>query len=76
MGLRLSLDRSLGCSRFAGAAINRGIKTIAIHDVDDPGIAVAAHLGCDVLAIPMTDNQLNQPTATVIDAVLSAPTEV
>lgn len=57
---------------YAGAAINRHIKTIAIHDVDDPGIPVAAYLGCDVLAIPMNDNQLNQPTATVIDAVLAA----
>ncbi len=58
---------------YAGAAINRGIKTVAIHDVDDPGIPVAAYLGCDILAIPMNDNQLNQPTATVIDAVLAAP---
>ncbi len=58
---------------YAGAAINRNIKTIAIHDVDDPGIPVAAYLGCDVLAIPMNDNQLNQPTAAVIDAVLAAP---
>lgn len=56
---------------YAGAAINAGIKTIALHDVDDPGIPVAAHLGCDVLAIPMNDNQLNQPTATVIDEVLA-----
>ena len=59
---------------YAGAAINRGIKTIALHDVDDPGIPVAAYLGCDVLAIPMNDNQLNQPTATVVDAAFSVPT--
>lgn len=61
---------------YAGAAINLGIKTIALHDVDDPGIPVAAHLGCDVLAIPMNDNQLNQPTATIIEALLPVSEQV
>ena len=56
---------------YAGAAINRAIKTVAIHDVDDPGIPVAAHLGLDVIAIPMNDNQRNVPTVAVIEAVLA-----
>lgn len=55
---------------YAGAAINHGLKTIAIHDVDDPGIPLAAHLGADVLPIPMNDNQLNLPTAAALQAVL------
>ncbi len=57
---------------YAGAAINAQIKTVAIHDVDDPGIALAAQLGCDVLPIPMNDNQLNLPTVTALEAVLEA----
>lgn len=58
---------------YAGAAINHGIATIALHDVDDPGIPVAEYLGCDVIAVPMNDNQLNQPTVKVIEAVLAEP---
>lgn len=56
---------------YAGAAINKGILTAAIHDVDDPGIPVAEYLGETVIAIPMNDNQLNIPTAAVIKALLS-----
>jgi hypothetical protein len=56
---------------YAGAALNHGIKTAAIHDVDDPGIAVAAYLGLDIIAIPMNDNQLNIPTVAVIKTLLS-----
>jgi hypothetical protein len=57
---------------YAGAAINHGLKTIALHDVDDPGIPLAAHLGANIVAIPMNDNQLNIPTATVIEAAGAA----
>jgi hypothetical protein len=57
---------------YAGAAINRGIKTVAIHDVDDPGIPLAAHLGEDILTIPMNDNQLNLPTAQALEAILDS----
>jgi hypothetical protein len=57
---------------YAGAAINRGIKTVAIHDVDDPGLPIAAHLGLDVLSIPLNDNQLNLPTLAAIEAILAA----
>jgi hypothetical protein len=58
---------------YAGAAINHGFKTIALHDVDDPGIPLAAHLGANLIAIPMNDNQLNVPTASVIEAAGAAP---
>jgi hypothetical protein len=47
---------------FAGAAINRGIKTVALHDVDDPGIPVAKDIGLNVIPVPMNDNQLNVRT--------------
>jgi hypothetical protein len=57
---------------YAGAAMNAHIRTIAIHDVDDPGIPLAAHLGEDVLTIPMNDNQLNMPTASALQAILDS----
>ena len=57
---------------YAGAAMNAGLKTVALHDVDDPGIPLAAELGADVLVIPMNDNQLNLPTASAITAILDA----
>lgn len=56
---------------YAGAAINRGLKTVAVHDTDDPGIVMAAHLGLNVIAIPMNDNQRNVPTLRVIEAVMA-----
>ena len=57
---------------FAGAAINHGIATVGFHDVDDTGICLAAHLGLNVLAVPMNDNQLNIPTLQAVKAVIGA----
>jgi hypothetical protein len=57
---------------FAGAAINAGIKTVGLHDVDDPAIPVAACLGKDVIAVPMNDNQLNVSTNRALDALMAA----
>jgi len=42
---------------FAGAAIERGIPTIAIMDVNDHALAVAWGEGRDVTIIPMDDNR-------------------
>jgi hypothetical protein len=42
---------------FAGAAIERGIPTIAIMDINDPALAVAGASGKDVIVIPMDDNR-------------------
>lgn len=55
---------------FAGAAINAGIKTIGLHDVDDPGIPIAAVFGANVIPVPMNDNQLNIATAQIIRAII------
>ena len=55
---------------MAGAAINAHIKTVGLHDVDDPGIPLAAHLGADVLAVPMNDNQLNLRTDHALTALI------
>lgn len=55
---------------MAGAAINAGIRTVALHDVDDPGIPVAAHLGADVIPVPMNDNQLNLRTNNALIALI------
>jgi hypothetical protein len=57
---------------YAGAAINAGIYTISIHDVDDPGIPLAEHLGSNVLIVPMNDNQLNVPTAVALQALIDS----
>ena len=43
---------------FAGAAIQRGIPTIAVMDINDPALAVAWADKRDVLVIPMDDNRL------------------
>jgi hypothetical protein len=42
---------------FAGAAIERGIPTVAVMDINDCALAVAAAEGRDVIAIPMDDNR-------------------
>jgi histidinol phosphate phosphatase hisN-like protein len=43
---------------FAGAAIERGIPTIAVMDINDPALAVAWAEHKDVVIIPMDDNRL------------------
>jgi hypothetical protein len=47
---------------FAGEAINRAIPTIAVMDTNDPGLAVAKHLGANVILVPMNDNRPNLVT--------------
>jgi Phosphatase len=42
---------------FAGAAIERAIPTIAVMDINDYALAVAAAEGSDVTVIPMDDNR-------------------
>ena len=41
---------------FAGAAIQAGLETISIADVNDPAPAVAAELGRTDVVIVMDDN--------------------
>lgn len=42
---------------FAGAAVARGIPTIAVMDTNDPALAVAWSRGADLLIIPIDDNR-------------------
>jgi hypothetical protein len=56
---------------FAIDAINVAIPTIAIHDVDDPALPIAANRWPDrVFAIPMNDNQTNVRSAAAAVALL------
>ena len=50
-------DMVLGDHGFAGAAIARGIPTIAIMDINDHALAIAAAEGKDVTIVPMDDNR-------------------
>jgi len=50
-------DVVLGDHGFAGAAIERAIPTVAVMDINDPALAVAAAEGRDVVIIPMDDNR-------------------
>ena len=58
---------------FAGAAIERGIPTIAIMDINDPALAVAAE-SHDVVVVPMDDNRaphLYEPSWRLIGGILA-----
>jgi len=50
-------DLVLGDHGFAGAAIEREITTVAVMDINDPPLAVAAAEQRDVTIIPMDDNR-------------------
>jgi Phosphatase len=50
-------DVVLGDHGFAGAAIERGIPTIAVMDINDPALAIAWAQEADVIVIPMDDNR-------------------
>src|SRR5688572_2425451 len=54
---------------FAGEAINRGIFTIAVMDTNDPGLALAKHLGANVILVPMNDNRPNVVTREAAEIV-------
>jgi hypothetical protein len=51
-------DIVLGDHGFAGAAIERGIPTIAVMDINDPALAVAWGEQRDVVVIAMDDNRV------------------
>lgn len=50
-------DIVIGDHGFAGAAIERGIPTIAVMDINDPALAAAWGTGAEVVIIPMDDNR-------------------
>jgi Phosphatase len=58
---------------WAGAAIERGVPTIAIMDINDPALAVAAGEGKDVAVIPIDDNRsphLYEPSWVLFEEIL------
>jgi hypothetical protein len=66
-------DLVLGDHGFAGAAIERGIPTIAVMDINDPALAVAWAEKKDVVIIPMDDNRpprLYEPSWRLFEQVL------
>lgn len=67
-------DVVLGDHGFAGAAIERGIPTIAIMDINDPALAIAWAADKDVVIVPMDDNRppyLYEPSWTLFEHILA-----
>jgi hypothetical protein len=59
---------------FAGAALERGISTIAVIDINDPALAVAVVEGRDLIGVPMDDNRLPrsyEPSWSLFEMILS-----
>lgn len=50
-------DLVLGDHGFAGAAIERGIPTVAVMDINDPALAIAHAEKRDMTIVPMDDNR-------------------
>ena len=66
-------DLVFGDHGFAGAALERGIPTIAVMDINDPALAVAWAAGKEVLIVPMDDNRLPrlyEPSWQIFEAIL------
>jgi len=66
-------DLVVGDHGFAGAALERGIPTISIMDINDPALAVAWAEGRDVTIVPMDDNRLPrlyEPSWQIFEAIL------
>jgi hypothetical protein len=66
-------DLVLGDHGFAGAALERGIPTIAVMDINDPALAVAWAEKKDVTIIPMDDNRpprLYEPSWRLFEQIL------
>ncbi len=60
---------------FAGAAIERGIPTVAVMDINDHALAVAAGEGRDVTIIPLDDNRpprLYEPSWRLFEQIIEA----
>jgi len=72
-------DLVLGDHGFAGAAIERGIPTIAVMDINDHALAVAHGQGRAVTIIPMDDNRLPhlyEPSWSLMGQIISATSDV
>jgi hypothetical protein len=67
-------DIVIGDHGFAGAAIERGIPTIAVMDINDPALAIAWADGKDVSIVPMDDNRpprLYEPSWRLFEHILA-----
>ncbi|HWL66415.1 MAG TPA: phosphatase [Actinomycetota bacterium] len=63
----------LGDHGFAGAALERGIPTIAIMDINDHALAIAHAERKDVTIVPLDDNRpprLYEPALALIESVI------
>ena len=68
-------DLVLGDHGYAGAAIERGIPTIAVMDINDHALAIAHARGQDVVLVPMDDNRpprLYEPAWSLIVQAMEA----
>jgi hypothetical protein len=66
-------DLVLADHGFAGAAIERGIPTIAIMDINDHALAVAKAEHRDVLIVPLDDNRpprLYEPAWRLLEQII------
>lgn len=59
-------DVVIGDHGFAGAAIKKGILTIAVMDTNDPALALAKQEGANLVVIPMDDNRPNYITSQAV----------
>lgn len=67
----LKPDIVIGDHGFAMAAINAGVHTVAIFDVDDPALAIMASVRPDdVVPVPMNDNQTNTRSSQAARALV------
>ena len=67
-------DIVMGDHGFAGAAIERGISTIAVMDINDQALSVARAEGRDVVIVPFDDNRpqrLYEPAWTLFERIIS-----
>lgn len=60
-------DVVIGDHGFAGAAIKKGILTIAVMDTNDPALALAKEEGANLVVIPMDDNRPNYITSQAVE---------
>lgn len=56
---------------FGGEAINRGVPCIVPMDTNDPGFAVAKHLGESFVLVPMNDNLPNYRMVELADIYIT-----
>lgn len=59
-------DVVIGDHGFAGAAIKKGVLTIAVMDTNDPALALAKQEGANLVVIPMDDNRPNYITSQAV----------